>query len=635
MNYNDKIFTYTVNSLKGYFIGRPFYLPLMFYLFFLLSPVGSLYPLEVEKLDSDEISDLLLYFTTEPLDLNIASADDLYEIPYIELTIAERIVSKRREIGEFKRVEELLDFNLIDRDVYEMIESCFVIESIKKPEFKLKLESRFKQSLQKSRAYLDDIYQGERYYAKSKMNFATGNYFLSVLSKKDPGEINYSDSYKYSVGYKSEGLSWVFGNFNYKSPSFFNVYESSFIDLQKVRTKFKPIISWRANPSSMDIYGFDGILSSAGIKNHILTVFYGEKRLSASLNDDGKITSISSSGYNRTENEITKYENLDYNFLGSEYQFSNNLNHIILTYSRQKYSKKFADINDQINYSGVLYDLLYKRKIFKKDIWKVCGAYNENKLSWYSNYLFKIKKGSVILHVRDLRVKKYAYLSSSLLEGKGEKEVGGGAKVRKREGEYHLELQTDFYRYGFNNNSERFFGSYQKIELFKKSKLFEIKFSLKYQRDNEIVGSKYIDCIKKTYQIRYKRYTDKVTSATIFKYVDNKEDESGYGYQITQILNFLITKGLIVRIGLDSFFTSGEAVIYSNQFDTGIYSSLKSYKGRGNLVYLFSSYKWNNFRFTVGFSELLKEYSTSTGSGYDEIDGKIVDKIELNLHYSL
>jgi len=101
------------------------------------------------------------------------------------------------------------------------------------------------------------------------------------------------------------------------------------------------------------------------------------------------------------------------------------------------------------------------------------------------------------------------------------------------------------------------------------------------------------------------------------------------------MFSFSVFKNLDLRIGIDNFYTKGNVTLYTSQFDTGIYASLKSYKGQGSLFYLFTSYKWNGLKISLGFSESLKEFSDSMGSGYDKTEGKILDKVELNMQYIL
>lgn len=48
------------------------------------------------------------FHTPQPIDLNSASRDELQELPGIGPTLAERIVSYRRQHGPFEQVEDLL-----------------------------------------------------------------------------------------------------------------------------------------------------------------------------------------------------------------------------------------------------------------------------------------------------------------------------------------------------------------------------------------------------------------------------------------------------------------------------------------------------------------------------------------------
>jgi len=198
-----------------------------------LMTMQTLSALNVDEMDTEEVSDLLQSFYNNPLDLNAASVAEIIEIPYINLLTAEHIIARRIKRGDFKSVKQLLQKKLLTLDVYEVTSKCFFIATMKKRGDKLKMESRYKYNLQKSRAYLDTIYRGDRNYLKSKLTYTNGNYLLALIMKKDPGEVYYYDTYKYSVAYNSPMFCVALGSFNYKSVSGLNIVESSFNDLKK------------------------------------------------------------------------------------------------------------------------------------------------------------------------------------------------------------------------------------------------------------------------------------------------------------------------------------------------------------------------------------------------------------------
>ena len=46
-----------------------------------------------------------------PLDVNLATSDDLLLIPGVGVVMAEKIVSRRKEIGRFKKLDQLMEIS--------------------------------------------------------------------------------------------------------------------------------------------------------------------------------------------------------------------------------------------------------------------------------------------------------------------------------------------------------------------------------------------------------------------------------------------------------------------------------------------------------------------------------------------
>ena len=65
--------------------------------------------------------------TTEKIDLNTASAEQLESLPGIGPVTAKRIVDHRAKVGKFKRIEEIINIKGIGEKKFETIKDRLVI----------------------------------------------------------------------------------------------------------------------------------------------------------------------------------------------------------------------------------------------------------------------------------------------------------------------------------------------------------------------------------------------------------------------------------------------------------------------------------------------------------------------------
>ncbi len=63
-------------------------------------------------------------------DINIASAQELAEIPFIDSKLAEAIVSYREKVGGFVMFEELLQVEGFNRDLFKKVKSYLFLDGI-------------------------------------------------------------------------------------------------------------------------------------------------------------------------------------------------------------------------------------------------------------------------------------------------------------------------------------------------------------------------------------------------------------------------------------------------------------------------------------------------------------------------
>ena len=484
-----------------------------FFLFFLsllitLSPLNS-FDIYNSSLQEDEIIDLISYNKDNPLNLNSTSFDQLLKIPYIDFSIAKKIINRIDTKGNFTTLNQLKIEKIIPDEIYDLLSNCFFIvgskDRAKKIEqtgpksddhskIKIDYNSRFKRKLQKSRAYNESIYFGSDNYQSNKITFKTNNLKLSFLTKKDPGEISNTNNMKYSVSYSFNNNNnrynnLILGYFKLKTPSNFIWDETSFRDnfivssntINKNRnSRIKKYLS--PGISSMDSYGLKGAAigydisfnnkSSSNI-SQLIEFYYAKKDITVNFsevddeNPTQKIKTVITTGYNRTITEMDRYSNANYLNRGFVYQLNNRSKRFYLATSiyHQEYNYEFLDISDESRYNNsFVADLSSEYYFSKRNRLNInLAGNNSSNYSYnliFSHYFFsnesnnsKKRKSLSSIHLKyqDQNTNKYNpfsvsnMLNSSYNKDDIERSLSLLFKGRTSNNKTYFELQNDFY----------------------------------------------------------------------------------------------------------------------------------------------------------------------------------------------
>jgi len=82
---------------------------------------SDIYQLQEDGLISEDIEELLLELSENPLDINKADVDELYSLPGLTRTDAQNIVNQRKRVGGFKRWNDLLKLPNFDKGKLKQI----------------------------------------------------------------------------------------------------------------------------------------------------------------------------------------------------------------------------------------------------------------------------------------------------------------------------------------------------------------------------------------------------------------------------------------------------------------------------------------------------------------------------------
>ena len=179
---------------------------------------------------TDESEDNFLYdeyenLTKHPINLNTCTAEELLQVPILELTDVTLILEHRKKFGMFissselfsvenlnaDKVKKLLPFVFAEQSVYEIAQSNEMIEQESHftsffHDINIDYRSRIISDLQPRAGFLEDKYQGNKIKFYNRAIFEFDNtYQLSILTEKDAGEKNLNDFTSFSLSAKKLG----------------------------------------------------------------------------------------------------------------------------------------------------------------------------------------------------------------------------------------------------------------------------------------------------------------------------------------------------------------------------------------------------------------------------------------------
>ncbi|MDP3149371.1 MAG: helix-hairpin-helix domain-containing protein [Ignavibacteria bacterium] len=303
---------------------------------------------------TDESEDNFLYdefenLTKHPIDLNTCSAEDLLQVPILDLSDANLIIEHRKKFGMFISSSELFSVEKLDAEKVRKLlpfvfaeQTSFKNAEIEKPEavftsflrdVNFDYRSRIISDLQPRAGFLDDKYQGNKikFYNRGIFEF-DNTYQLSFLTEKDAGEKSLNDFTSYSLSAKKLGdfSSIVIGDFIIEfgnGLALWSPYASAkSADIGFVtRQRDKNIIPYKSTDENNF---FRGAAIQYDWYPLSFSLYASNNYFDASIDSiRNVISSMPIDGYHRTETEYDKKKSAKEQFLGGrvDYSISNSL----------------------------------------------------------------------------------------------------------------------------------------------------------------------------------------------------------------------------------------------------------------------------------------------------------------------
>ncbi len=303
-------------------------------LFFAVSPFSPSCALSAETGDLQELLnnaesesnleqllDLADRLKNSKILINQADVDDLCQLPWLKRVDAEAIIAHRRDKGPILSLQELE--LIIGKEKTTSIAPYILFnkESAfrRAPEAKAALVdgsfySRLFWETPPRSGILDGTYAGENYKLYNRLQFSAPHLKASLVQEKDVGEPDVADFSAISLNAYDLGhlKSAVLGNYKLNFAQGLLIGQGRYFSKGSDPAGSVRLPSKQLLPSaSSSEYGFlQGAAATLKLDPFEVTLFYSSDHRDAVINDDGVITSFSTSGYHRNELETSRKDNV-------------------------------------------------------------------------------------------------------------------------------------------------------------------------------------------------------------------------------------------------------------------------------------------------------------------------------------
>jgi len=634
-----------------------------------------------EDKDYSEVTERLDFYWNNPLNINIASREQLLEFLFISPMQINNLLLHRDENGLLLDPLEIQSITGFDTETTRWLLHFITIEPPKMLAY-ISLKSllvkgnhdlilRFGQILEKQDGFLpsgsdEALYSGSglRVFTRYRYNYAD-KISVSLNMEKDAGETFLKspgkgfDFYSASVSLKGKRTvkKFVLGDYSLQFGQGLTMWSGlGFGKGGGLTALVKPHIGLRSYSSVNEFSFFRGTSATLQYKKISITPFLSYRKLDASISDSVKeINSLSISGLHRTETELENKKPISQFVYGLNSQYLRKNWSIGLTAYRTQFSMPFGEGNSlyekyEFNRSslvnlGVHYNYLYKNAYF-------FGETAHSLSSGFAsiNGLIASLSGQVSLLMlqRNYARNYHSFFNQSIseaTEASNEKGFYSGLTV-KFNSKFELLTYADFFRFPWlkfrvdapSNGYELFAQlSYSLSKRFKVTARFKQQMKEENADQKENSGLEGVD--KQNYRIEINYKLNNSLSirnrAEIISY-SKGNSASDFGFLSYQdIIYDPLSSKISGNIRFAIFDTSGfTSRIYAYENDVLYAYSIPAYQDRGLRCYA-------NLRYTlrrgvdIWLRYAILSYSNreTVGSGRDMIQGNQRSDFKIQLRY--
>lgn len=605
----------------------------------------SLFEGRSEKEISD-IQDEIEYLHQHPINIYLATFEELERIPLLSSEAIEKILTLRdssahlstADLSSIPGIEPsaleiilpCLSFEKVNADaVYENEESASFASWFSNPS--IVSRSRVVNDLQPRKGFIDGKYLGPPFKKYQRVDVTTSRLAGKIVLEQDAGE-RLSDGFaSFSLGMEINNIlkRIVVGNYSVKSAEGLAV--SSYGSTSKLQGIFSGNHRTSIVPyaSTDEVHYFRGAAATIDFSPTVINVMYSNKSLAAMIDSNGAVSSFYTAGLFRTVTELQKQNAVRESMFGTQASFHiEDFGSFGVLALHTRYNTPLASQNQVLS------------------VYSINGSFSVENISLYgeaAGNVLPLNSGVAGLRVQVSRqmllhfsARSYSpNYSSAFAFPFGERNsINGGEKGIYAGIELHpmrsLELIGYYDEFTLSSLNEFYNRGYEFFVNVSARTGTKLNFSLQYKQKVKTQGGSLEDRIQQavrldgTYrlqkqlafrqrfemnEIRYSISKIRETGALAFSEI--RFEHSALPVQLS---------GRIVVFETDSY----DSRVYEFENDvSGVFSNPPLY-GSGMRWYCLAKYKiGETAQLSLKYSETIKSGVTSLGSGEDEIQGPL------------
>lgn len=653
---------------------------------------------ESEQLDYSELYSVLESFYNDPINLNLATNDELSQLFFLTEFQIYSIINYRTRYGNFLSIYELQNVDGIDIETLKFLLPFVFVDLIKStgtttPKFKNMFKygkntliTRYQQQIQKAEGYkiteqdIIDKKATNRYIGDPSKLYLKYNYSykrdlsIGLTAEKDPGEQFFQGAQKYGFDFYSAHIQ--LNNVKFFKKIILGDYSAQFgqgltlwtglafgktTSISNVIRKARGINRYT---SSNEAKFFRGEAATLQFGNFTITEFFSYKKIDANVlfysdtvdieTEEDIINAFEEDGYHRTEKEIDAMNNVKEIVTGANATWNTEKIKLGLTTAYSHYSANLQSKNEVYklyNFSGKSnFNAGLDYLITLKQI----NIFGEISIS--QNLGWATLNGAVIDFVPEFKmsvIQRYfspnyhSLYSSPFSEGNKSYNESGifiGAEfypIKK----WRLDMYIDAYKfpwlkYQVDAPSHGMEYALQLNYFTSRSIDMYMKFKYETKEKNITLNSERQILPYTTSKLRYHlNYTVneelKFKSRIELTYY-NKQDSSKWGYFVSQTIQYKPIKlPLTFSLFLAVFDTQYETRVYSYEPDVLYGFSIPSYNGQGFRFAFVTKYQIiKSLAFWFRISNTYYDNKEYISSGLNKINSNNQTEVKLQLKYT-
>ena len=620
------------------------------------SLIEKIYELFIDENLDEQYIEIIDYYQRNKINLRDCNPEELAQLPLISIIDAFNIVNLVSSNDKISYDDIAEQLNLDDETII-ILKQCTKLEDYKSKKTFLIYRSRYQYKLEENYGIANNKFLGDKLDLYQRLLIEGNKYSLGVLIDKDYGERDIYDFSSFYFNYKTKTVNLIVGDFvpKYGMGGVYWEYYGIRKGSDVVNSAFRFSSSSVPNRSSLEDQAFRGIAldyKTPAFFDYALksSVILSKNYKSATINiDSNVVTSIYNTGLYRTENEISKKNNLEETAIGIDFQLSKNQIIIGGNFLYLDYSKEIKSLSSKAFFGkqGIInsYYLCY----FPKNM--IIGS--ELTYDALNNYMFKFafqknyKNVDIALNYRYIQPKfrsPYGYTFGEFSSPSNEQGIYTAIFYK-----FNKKLDFSIYNDIYSSIERTYFvpSIVKGIDLF-----FETNY--KIDRDNllifrirnesktdifEISNQKRINLQKINTSLRaeIQSYFTRNIYVRLRSEISILNDEKGILNEKGLLLFYEMKYTLLKNLELGGRFTifstdSYETAIWQFEYISKGYLRNIALDGNGSRLFVFLNYNiTKDIELTIRYSELSKNFINTIGSGYDKVNGNMQSNLLLQL----